>query len=204
MNERYSSSRARKRGRRKFWVSQLGSKSLCQHRTAFLVGTGLEGIAHGHGYSAGMPHERRFFAEHQDGPELRTNRANIPNAMPNALLLSGRTGWMDARRRVRLTAACVLGIPSSHSTPTTTFSFSALARSLGEGNLAICCQRFLCSTSSLLLSYPSSHLNTTKEGRENNHTVPFFLSTPKSLSSLLFLSSRSLSLFPFPLSAPGF
>jgi hypothetical protein len=83
----------------------------------------------------------------------------------------------------------------SRASTTDTFSFSALARSLGEGNLAICCQHFLCSTSSLLLSYPSSHFNTSTEGRENNcfQRSSYRLHRVSPISLVL---SRSLSLFP--------
>jgi hypothetical protein len=78
---------------------------------------------------------------------------------------------------------------------TGTFSFSALARSLGEGNLPICCEHFLCSTTS---SSSPIRLLTSTPARRAGRIIAFkgLLVDSHRVSPISLVLSRSLSLFP--------
>jgi hypothetical protein len=77
---------------------------------------------------------------------------------------------------------------------TGTFSFSALARSLGEGNLPICCEHFLCSTTS---SSSPIRLLTSTPARRAGRIIAFkgLLVDSHRVSPISLVLSRSLSLF---------
>ena len=78
---------------------------------------------------------------------------------------------------------------------TGTFSFSALARSLGEGNLPICCEHFLCSTTS---SSSPIRLLTSTPARRAGRIIAFKGLLIDSIESLLFLSSCLVHCRSFP------